>query len=134
MPDDLEQDDFVEALDAGDAKSAADILRQLKSLDGEALQALANMLDGGPEIRHFHPYKLVLQRWSRGKPTSRVENRVRSTTRAMMIAQAKKTFLKLEAALTHVKEKTGAGRSTLLGDWGRLTKGRKAKKSGKKPN
>jgi hypothetical protein len=131
---DLKQNEFIEALKAGNTKLVANTLHQLKSLDGEALTALADMFDGSPELRHFYPYKLVLKRRTRGKPSNRLETKARSTTRAFMIAHARKAYPKLEAALAYVKDATGVGLSTLKADWAPFSKSSKSKKSGKKPN
>jgi hypothetical protein len=60
--------DFVEAISAGKGVWAANALRSLETLDGNALEYLADLLDGLPIYGRIFPHRLELKKLAKGRP------------------------------------------------------------------
>jgi hypothetical protein len=103
----ISQHDFIEALEKGDTKRAAHVARQLSSLDGEAIEVLADALDDDPGVRHFLPFRLVPARRQRGRPANAVARLVRDTMLARWVNQLLEKYNNYEAACHASYERIG---------------------------
>jgi hypothetical protein len=116
-----DQDEFMDALDRGDHQGAAAALRKLKSLDGEALELVADLLEGDPSVRHFHPFRLALVRW-RGRPSDAIARQVRATRIGLFGVPRLMRSMKVEAAVAEVARTSGLGRTTVFKAYERFRK------------
>src|SRR5262245_34796188 len=73
----ITEDDFFDALMAGDLQEAAAVLRTLRELSGEAAEVLADLLEGNPDQEDYFPYRFALRRWRPGRPTNRLQREAR---------------------------------------------------------
>jgi hypothetical protein len=63
-------EDFVDALMQGTPEEILEILKELKHLDGEAFDILVRLISGDNTLRPMFQNRLLLKRWSAGRPRS----------------------------------------------------------------
>ena len=100
----LIEDEFVQALAAGDAATAAKALRKLDALYRPVPDLLADLFDGDPVLGALFPYRLKLVPRKRGKPPLDYltkQGKEQSIARAVALALVK--FGNLESAVNYVE-------------------------------
>ena len=64
----LDRNNFIAALMAGDVTAAAKALRELDELLRPEVEILADLFDGEPSLAHLFPYRLTLVQRGQGRP------------------------------------------------------------------
>jgi hypothetical protein len=119
--DEVERNNFLRALSAGNPVAAAKSLRKIDELTHVEREILADLLDGDPVLAHQYPYRLQLVPRKRGKPPVDYLTKIgREQAIARAVIRAIAEFGKLEAAIAHVQHqhkqrtKQTLSRSTIM--------------------
>jgi hypothetical protein len=100
---------FVEALMFRDGTAAADALRKLKELDGEALECLARLLEDSHAVDPLFPCRLELRYRRRGKPNHQPEGgNLPTPEEKLMDALMRGNRAKAGVAMRDMKRLSGA--------------------------